>query len=117
MKWERTITVIGCHVGGEDNHVIVGGVLPPPGATMFERKRHLETHGDDLRRWLLHEPRGKPVSDLGRLLHHERAGRSPCFRRTEGLVEQAPLPFALDTGSVQSPSSRRPSSSEAASAS
>jgi proline racemase len=61
MKWERTITVVGCHVGGEDNHVIVGGVLPPPGATMFDRKRHLETHGDGLRRWLLLEPRGKPT--------------------------------------------------------
>jgi len=60
VKWERTVTVVGCHVGGEDNHVIVGGVLPPPGATMFERKRYLETHGDELRRWLLLEPRGKP---------------------------------------------------------
>jgi proline racemase len=60
VKWERTITVVGCHVGGEDNHVIVGGVLPPPGATMFDKKRYLETHGDELRRWLLHEPRGKP---------------------------------------------------------
>ena len=53
------MTVIGCHVGGEDNHVIVGGVLPPPGATMFAKKRYLEEHGDELRRWLLHEPRGK----------------------------------------------------------
>jgi proline racemase len=61
VRWERTITVVGCHVGGEDNHVIVGGVLPPPGATMFEKKRHLETHGDALRRWLLLEPRGKPT--------------------------------------------------------
>jgi proline racemase len=61
MKFERTITVIGCHVGGEDNHVIVGGVLPPPGATMFDKKRWLETQGDELRRWLLHEPRGKPA--------------------------------------------------------
>src|SRR2546421_5826812 len=61
MRWERTVTVIGCHVGGEDNHVIVGGVLPPPGATMFDKKRHLETHGDELRRWLLLEPRGKPT--------------------------------------------------------
>ena len=60
MKWERTITVIGCHVGGEDNHVIVGGVLPPPGATMFDKKRYLETQADELRRWLLLEPRGKP---------------------------------------------------------
>jgi trans-L-3-hydroxyproline dehydratase len=61
VRWERTITVVGCHVGGEDNHVIVGGVLPPPGATMFERKRHLQTHGDELRRRLLLEPRGKPT--------------------------------------------------------
>ena len=61
MKWERTITVIGCHVGGEDNHVIVGGVLPPPGATMFDKKRYLETQADELRRWLLLEPRGKPA--------------------------------------------------------
>jgi proline racemase len=61
MRWERTVTVIGCHVGGEENDVIVGGVLPPPGATMFEKKRYLETHGDELRRWLLLEPRGKPT--------------------------------------------------------
>lgn len=40
MRWDRTVTVIGCHVGGEDNHVIVGGVLPPPGATMFAKKRY-----------------------------------------------------------------------------
>ena len=38
-------TFYGGMVGGEDNHVIVGGVLPPPGATMFEKKRYLETHG------------------------------------------------------------------------
>ena len=61
MRWERTITVIGCHVGGEDNHVIVGGVLPPPGASMLDKKRYLETHADELRRWLLFEPRGKPT--------------------------------------------------------
>jgi proline racemase len=61
VRWERTVTVIGCHVGGEENDVIVGGVLPPPGATMFEKKRYLETQGDELRRWLLLEPRGKPT--------------------------------------------------------
>jgi len=27
---------------------------------MFDKKRYLETQGDELRRWLLHEPRGKP---------------------------------------------------------
>ncbi len=59
MRWEKTVTVIGCQVGGEDNHVITGGVLPPPGETMFERKRWLETEGDELRKALLFEPRGK----------------------------------------------------------
>src|SRR4030095_245684 len=44
-----------------DTHVIVGGGRPPPAPTMFERKRYLETHGDELRRWLLLEPRGKPT--------------------------------------------------------
>lgn len=59
MRWERTVTVIGCHVGGEQNDVIVGGVLPPPGATMFDKKVYLQTRADELRRWLLFEPRGK----------------------------------------------------------
>ena len=58
MKWERTVTVIGCHVGGEDNHVIVGGVLPPPGATMFEKMKHFEEHADWFRLLMLREPRG-----------------------------------------------------------
>jgi len=61
MRFERTITVIGAQVGGEENDVIVGGVLPPPGNTVFEKKRWLETEGDWLRRWLLFEPRGKPT--------------------------------------------------------
>jgi proline racemase len=61
MRFTRTVTVIGCQVGGEENNVITGGVLPPPGKSVFEMKRWLETEGDDLRRWLLFEPRGKPT--------------------------------------------------------
>jgi proline racemase len=59
MKLSRMITVVGAHAEGEPNEVITGGVLNVPGTTMFEKARWLETEGDDLRAFLLHEPRGK----------------------------------------------------------
>jgi proline racemase len=58
MRARRTITVVGCHAGGEIGNVVVGGVLPPPGASVFEQMQHLRDHGDGLRRLLLREPRG-----------------------------------------------------------
>jgi proline racemase len=59
MRTNRVITVVGCHAEGEIGDVIVGGVLPPPGATMYEKMRAIERDHDDLRRLLLLEPRGK----------------------------------------------------------
>ena len=57
MRARRTITVVGCHAGGEIGNVVVGGVLPPRGDTVFEQMQILA--GDDsLRRLLLREPRG-----------------------------------------------------------
>jgi proline racemase len=57
MRARRTLTVVGCHAGGEIGNVVVGGVLPPPGATVFERMQTLQ-RDDSLRRLLLREPRG-----------------------------------------------------------
>ena len=51
------ITVVGCHAGGEVGNVVVGGVLPPPGATVFEQMQALRAD-DSLRKLLLREPRG-----------------------------------------------------------
>lgn len=59
MRLSRSIRVVGAHAEGEPNEVIIGGVLDIPGKTMFEKARWLETKGDDLRAFLLHEPRGK----------------------------------------------------------
>jgi len=53
----RTLTVVGCHAGGEVGNVVVGGVLPPPGETVFEQMQALRAD-DSLRRLLLREPRG-----------------------------------------------------------
>jgi trans-L-3-hydroxyproline dehydratase len=57
VRARRTITVVGCHAGGEIGNVVVGGVLPPPGATVFEQMQALRAD-DSLRRLLLREPRG-----------------------------------------------------------
>ena len=58
MRSRRMITVVGCHAGGEIGNVVVGGVLPPAGATVFEQMQALEREGDALRKLLLREPRG-----------------------------------------------------------
>jgi proline racemase len=59
MRFSRMINVVGVHAAGELNEVITGGVLPPPGRTVFEQMQHLETKADELRRFLLQEPRGR----------------------------------------------------------
>src|SRR3954471_16478239 len=57
MRAHRVITVVGCHAGGEVGNVVAGGVLPPPGSTVFEQMQSL-ARDDSLRRLLLREPRG-----------------------------------------------------------
>ena len=58
MRTRRTITVVGCHAEGEIGDVVTGGILPPAGATMFERMVTMRRDHDDIRRFLLCEPRG-----------------------------------------------------------
>jgi trans-L-3-hydroxyproline dehydratase len=57
VRTRRTITVVGCHAGGEVGNVVVGGVIAPSGETVFERMVALR-EDDRLRRLLLREPRG-----------------------------------------------------------
>jgi proline racemase len=57
MRSTRAITVVGCHAGGEVGNVVVGGVIAPPGETVYERMQALRAD-DSLRRLLLREPRG-----------------------------------------------------------
>ena len=52
------VNVVKCHVGGEVNNVVTGGIGDVPGATVFEKMKYFRDHRDDLRLLLLHEPRG-----------------------------------------------------------
>ncbi len=51
------IHVISCHAEGEVGDVIVDGVAPPPGKTLWEQSRWIASD-DRLRQFLLNEPRG-----------------------------------------------------------
>jgi proline racemase len=54
MRSLKTVTVVGCHAEGEVGRVVTGGVLAPPGRTVFERMQHFREHQDDLRKFLLY---------------------------------------------------------------
>ena len=58
MRARRAISVVGCHAEGEVGDVIVGGVLPPPGETMFARMQAFARDHDEIRKLLIGEPRG-----------------------------------------------------------
>jgi proline racemase len=57
MHSRRVIHVVGCHAGGEVGDVVVGGVAPPPGDTLWEQSRYL-ARDTRLKDFLLNEPRG-----------------------------------------------------------
>jgi proline racemase len=57
MHSVKTIHVISAHAEGEVGDVIVGGVAPPPGATLWEQSRFIARDGV-LRNFVLNEPRG-----------------------------------------------------------
>jgi trans-L-3-hydroxyproline dehydratase len=72
MRERRSITVVGCHAGGEVGNVVVAGVPPPPGATVFEQMEALRAD-DSLRRFLLREPRGSVATHANLLVPSARA--------------------------------------------
>jgi trans-L-3-hydroxyproline dehydratase len=58
MRTQAMIHMVGCHAEGEIGDVIVGGVLPPKGDTMFEKKQTMQRDHDHIRKMLICEPRG-----------------------------------------------------------
>jgi len=79
MRFERAITVIGCHAEGEVGRVITGGVLPPPGETLLAKKLHLEREADGMRKFLLYEPRGGAFTHANLVVPAVSAGADAGF--------------------------------------
>ncbi|MCG8688573.1 MAG: proline racemase family protein [Desulfobacterales bacterium] len=57
MRSTKIIHTVSCHAEGEVGDVIVGGVAPPPGDTLWEQSRWI-ARDNTLRNFMLNEPRG-----------------------------------------------------------
>ncbi len=57
MRSSKVIHTVSCHAEGEVGDVIVGGVAPPPGETLWEQSRWI-AKDKTLRNFMLNEPRG-----------------------------------------------------------
>ena len=57
MRTTKVIHLVACHAEGEVGNVIVGGVAPPPGDTIWEQARWI-ANDKRLRQFVLNEPRG-----------------------------------------------------------
>ncbi len=57
MRSTKVVHIVSCHAEGEVGNVIVGGVSPPPGDSVWEQSRWIE-NDQALRQFVLNEPRG-----------------------------------------------------------
>ncbi len=84
--------MVGCHAGGEIGNVIVGGVLSPAGATVFEQMQAV-ARDDSLRKLLLREPRGSVAVHANLIV---KSNRPDC---DAGFVVMEPTEYPPMSGS------------------
>ena len=96
------------HTGGEPFRIVTRGVPTPEGRTILERRRWAREHLDDVRQFLVNEPRGHADmygafvtppdddgADLGVVFFHNEGYSTACGHGTIALVT-----WAIDTGRV-----------------
>jgi proline racemase len=103
------VETVDYHTGGEPFRIVTGGVEPPAGRTILEQRRHALEHLDDVRKLLVHEPRGhadmygcfvtEPEdrgADLGVVFFHNEGYSTACGHGTIALVT-----WALESGRIE----------------
>jgi len=58
LNFLRTIQTIDAHTGGEPLRILVSGMPPVSGKNILEKRAWLKENRDDLRQFLMNEPRG-----------------------------------------------------------
>ncbi|APC17545.1 hypothetical protein BLL42_18070 [Pseudomonas frederiksbergensis] len=87
MHSSKIIHVVSCHAEGEVGDVIVGGVAPPPGATLWEQSRWI-AEDQTLRNFVLNEPRGGVFRHVNLLV----PSRNPLADMAWIIMEPADTP-------------------------
>ncbi len=78
MRSSRIIHTVSAHAEGEVGDVIVGGVAPPPGATLWEQSRWIARDGA-LRAFMLNEPRGGVFRHVNLLVPPKHTGADAAW--------------------------------------
>ncbi len=78
MRSSRAIQIVGCHAEGEVGDVIVGGVAPPPGESVWAQSRFIARDGK-LRAFVLNEPRGGVFRHVNLLVPPKSPGAQMGF--------------------------------------
>jgi proline racemase len=100
------VRTVDYHTGGEPFRIVTAGVEPLPGRTILDKRRFALEHLDDVRKLLVHEPRGhadmygcfvtEPEddgADLGVVFFHNEGYSTACGHGTIALVT-----WALESG-------------------
>ncbi len=103
------VEAVDYHTAGEPFRIVTSGAEPLPGATILAKRRAAAERLDDVRRLLVHEPRGhadmygcfvtEPEdagADLGVVFFHNAGYSTACGHGTIALVT-----WALDEGVVE----------------
>jgi len=109
MKIRRLFTTVDTHTGGEPLRIITGGIPPLKGSTILEQRAYFRRHHDDIRRALMHEPRGhhgmygcvivppvSPDAHFGVLFMHNEGFSTMCGHGVIGVVTAV-----IETGYLQ----------------
>ena len=109
MSDTASISAVDYHTGGEPFRIVTGGVETPRGETILDRRRDALERLDQVRRLLVHEPRGHADmygcfvvppeddgADLGVVFFHNAGYSTACGHGTIALVT-----WALDEGMVE----------------
>ncbi|NML18889.1 trans-3-hydroxy-L-proline dehydratase [Azohydromonas caseinilytica] len=116
LNFTRTIQTVDAHTGGEPLRILLSGMPPVPGSTILEKRAWLKEYRDDLRQFLMNEPRGHadmygayllppttPGSDFGVVFIHNEGYSDMCGH---GIIALGKVLVELGLVERQAPSTR-----------